>query len=250
MSRSPRIFLRSYPSTGDNVELSQELEHHLFTVLRLKPGDACIVVSRDNLHEFEARVTEDGISIEQALLRRSTFGRTRVLYFALTKGERNDLVCEKASELGASHIVFWQAERSVKKLQTHTASSARWERIAESAARQSDKNFVPSVHTCENVEAVTKLAHSLAEPGDGFFCCSLDPRARLIRELSACNGRAHLVVGPEGDLTLAEEECLIQHGFQLVSLGPAVLRAETAAIVGLSVIEGLWGSPSHDQSKY
>jgi len=181
------------------------------------------------------------------VVRLGTFlARLGTLAFALSKGPKNDLVCEKACELGAQRIIFWQAARSVVRLEPAKREGAarlrRWLRIAEAAAKQSGRNSVPQVLLLRNSQELLAVLRDSYSPKDICLCCSLSSSAVPINKLERPPGLAHLLVGPEGDLTAQEEETFIKYGFQLVSLGPFILRSETAAIAALGLIQGLWGN--------
>ncbi len=232
------------------VELSSRDSHHLKHVLRVSPGALVTAVNRSSGREYEAFVatlhpvvTVKFVSVKSGKV---TMGRVASLSFALMKGGHNDLVVEKASEFGVRHLVAWQAGRSVARLsdaKSIHAKQTRWQRIAESAAKQSGKNFVPCIHFIpEGVGGVLELLGRVGSEADAFLCCSLSPRAKELRFLAPPYGQAHVVVGPEGDFSPQEEAALDEKGFQFISLGPFILRAETAAIGAVAMVQGVWGN--------
>ena len=250
MSHERRVFVELTKEvqsvTGIEVTLSDTDSHHLVRVLRLPPGSPVKVVLKPSGEEYEGLITNASMPVRVKLIRacsdRGEGSRVQSLAFALTKGPRSDLVCEKACELGVRQIIFWQASRSVVRItseEDRQKKLARWLRIAESAAKQSAKPYIPEVIIVQdNWELLGKL-DEIRGPLDCCLCCSLSPSAIAIREIPAPRGRVHVVVGPEGDLTPEEEETFLTHGFQLVSLGPYVLRSETAAIAAVAMVEAL-----------
>jgi 16S rRNA (uracil1498-N3)-methyltransferase len=254
MPQVRRVFVDLPPdfSLGNNpeVSLAPADAHHLSRVLRLKPGSLVAVTARSSAEEYQAIIVSGGakemrVKLLTPCARQNIRGRVKSLVFALSKGSKNDLVCEKACELGVQQIVFWQACRSVVELSALKQRSqrlARWARIAESAAKQSGKNYVPQVHLASSLDEVMSVIEKGAHSLDRFFCCSLSAASVAMNKVEAPSGYVHLAVGPEGDLTAQEEKAFESRNFQLVSLGPFVLRSETAAIAAVAMAQGLWGS--------
>jgi len=234
---------------GLEVDLSPSDSKHLRTVLRLSSGSPVTVVEKTSGQSYEAVV----VSVDQTdrvqvkLLKSHEMASSRspvaTLIFALCKNPVNDLVCEKAAEMGVDRLIFWQAERSVLKLKG-TESSAkieRWLKISESAARQSQKSHIMSVQLATSEAQLFETLNSAVATGDIKLCCSLSKESVALRNLNRPSGRAHLLVGPAGDLTPAEEARLIRDGFARVTLGPCLLRAETAAIAAIASVQAVWG---------
>ena len=162
------------------------------------------------------------------------------LFACVTKGSRWDWTIEKATELGVARIVPVISERCVVRIggNERAAKRERWRRIAEDAARQSDAQWLPEI--CEAVDFRDSLA--LVKACACFVGALTDPPAEpllvAIRRRRAADASASafgLYVGPEGDFTPAELAALLEVAVP-TSFGPTVLRAETAAIFGLSVL--------------
>lgn len=245
--RAPRIFIQlPDAAVGQEITPSQEDARHLTQVLRLETGAQLTVVERTSGREFTSFITTlTPLRAKLANVKEERAQRSRVatLSFALCKGEHNDLVIEKCCELGVKSIILWQAERSVVRLdhKDHSNKLARWQRIAESAAKQSSRTSIPEVRLLSGLQAVLELITAEAAPADIRLCCSLAPEACAIRTLSTPTGFAHIMIGPEGDFTETEHTSLTNSGFIPVTLGPTILRAETAAIAAVAMVNGLWG---------
>ncbi len=250
MSHPRRFFVDIEPPIefDSAIELSLEDSHHLVNVLRAEIGQQVIVVNRQNDTSYKAILINKDKPIRVKIIAlekvNSASGRVTTLMFPLCKGKKNDLVCEKATELGVRQIIFFQAERSVVRLQTEKEQSQRlnrWETIAKTAAAQSCKNYCPQISLHESL--ATAIDNDIkTKPGQPrLLCASLSPKSRLLRDIVSPRTELVLLVGPEGDLTKEEVSLSIETGFELISLGPFVLRAETAAIAGVAMIEGLWG---------
>jgi 16S rRNA (uracil1498-N3)-methyltransferase len=219
--------------------LTEPARHYLRDVLRLAPGDA--------VELFDGRgaawVATVGPGFEALLLgaRREAppGGPALHLLFALAKGEKNELVVQKATELGAARLAPWAAERSVVRLDAGKGAerAERWRRIAEEAARQCGRADVPTV------DAPVPLAAALAAVPAGFRVVVLhgEGGASLAAlGLEAAPGVA-AVVGPEGGLSPGELETCRAAGALRATLGPRTLRAETAAIAVVALLQALVG---------
>jgi 16S rRNA (uracil1498-N3)-methyltransferase len=221
------------------AELTEEARHYLRDVLRLAPG-AAVELFDGKGGAWEATV-EPGFAALALGARReaAAAGPALSLLFALAKGEKSDLVVQKATELGVARLCPWSAERSVVKLDAEKGAerAERWRRIAEEAARQCGRADVPVV------EAPVALAAALAAVPAGHRLVVLHgpggaPLGTL--GLEEAPGVA-LVVGPEGGLTEGELKACEAAGARRGSLGPRTLRAETAAIAGLAVLQAVAG---------
>jgi 16S rRNA (uracil1498-N3)-methyltransferase len=157
-----------------------------------------------------------------------------VLVQALAKGEKMDLVVQKATELGASRIVPLASERAVVKLQPGAAKLDRWRRIAQEAARQCGRADVPRIdEPCGLAEVLRMLRDDPERRG-----LLLDVEEKSLRLSAAARGvsRLLLAVGPEGGFSPEEHDQARRGGMLPVALGPLVLRTETAGLAALAVL--------------
>lgn len=214
---------------------------YLTRVLRLKRGDSLTVFDGEG-RVFEAFIREiNGGEVVLALSRQiaeNTEPQVKVTLFqALPKGDKMDLVVQKATELGVAQIVPVLTERVVVQLEGARAAKKqeRWQRIAKEAARQCGRVAVPMVErVCSFKEALELFArgNSLGiMPWEGEETLSL--RKALTGKSPAA---VTLFVGPEGGFTRSEVEAARARGFLTVSLGRRILRTETAGIVTLALV--------------
>lgn len=239
--RGPRLFVEglSASSSTETFTLNSETSHYVRDVLRLRVGESLELGDKNTGDIFTATVTLIDEAVHLRLGGRvhagsvDTLGPT--LLFALCKGDKNDLTCDWATELGCSRIVFWQADRSVVRLRDArdvTAKQGRLSKIAQSAAQQSKQNRPPDVTVSASLAEALRALSSQQETLR--LACSLDPLARpLVETLKGNSLPVTLVVGPEGDLSPDESTLLQRHGFLPVSLGGKVLRSELAAVSAL-----------------
>jgi 16S rRNA (uracil1498-N3)-methyltransferase len=229
-----RIFLPPQRLAGGVARLTPEARHYLRRVLRLVPGTE-IEVFDGTGGSYRASYADAEVL---ALSERCTVAApaaTIWLAFGLSKGEKPDLVIQKATELGAARILPWQAQRSVVRLEGERAESRlhRWRRIATEAARQCGRAEVPEV------SGPAALAAVLETVPPAFARVAFDAGGESLGSYHSPGVLA--VVGPEGGLAPEELDACTSAGCRLVSLGPRVLRAETAAIAVTALLQFLGG---------
>ncbi len=223
-----------------SLTLDPSRAHHLVHVLRVAPADSLEIFDGAG-STFEARVMEvrgDG-SVTLTLTNRRTQPSDRVITIiqGLPKGDKLELVIQKATELGANTVIPAACERSVVHLEGKAlAKQARWQKIADEAARQSGR--------ADRLEVglPTSLLEAVRALPSGTQVLVLDEEERE-RPLSLALGAGSLalVIGPEGGLARGEVEQLRALGAVSVTLGRLVLRTETAALAALAVIRHLDG---------
>lgn len=237
--RINRVFIEQPLRADAVVQIGGSAATHLARVLRLGPGDALVVFDGRG-GEYEARV--EALRKETALIAvgaHRPIERESALAVALaqgiSRGERMDLVVQKATELGARQIIPLLTERSVVRLDPQQAEAKRrhWRAVAVAACEQCGRNRVPEIAVPAGFGAFVSSAAALADAAR----IVLSPHGT--RRLSDLKATAALIVliGPEGGLSEAELETAVQAGFEAVRLGPRILRTETAAIAALAAIQ-------------
>ena len=238
---TPRFYCALALVPGSTVALPAETFHHAVRVRRLRAGDALILFAGDGREAAAILVAVDRGGATAAIAAVDAVDRESPLQITLlqgiSSGDRMDYTLQKAVELGVSAIVPVTAQRSVVRLDRERAAKrgAHWQQIVVGACEQSGRNRIPEV-----MPAVS-LADALARVAAAHrFVLSFDGGRRL-RELEAPAGPIALLAGPEGGLTADEERTARAAGYAPLSLGPRVLRTETAAIATLAALQGLWG---------
>lgn len=231
-----RLFLAPDRIEGGVGRLGPDERHYLASVLRLEPGAILEVFDGDG-HAWDASFTGSELALGE---RREAPPPAAIVWlaFALARGERSDWVVQKATEVGVSRLVPWQAERSVVRLDRPRAEerAARWRRIAAEAARQCGRSDVPGV------AVPGRLRDALAAP-PGFARLLFHPGAGAPLRASLPAGALGFLaaLGPEGGLTDGEVRECLDAGCTRASLGPRVMRTETAAVVAAALIQHLAG---------
>jgi len=221
---------------GNALALPAGAARHV-QVLRLQPGSPLVLFNGEG-GEFEATVTQMGrsevtvqVGAHHALEREAP--REIHLAVGMPANERMDWLVEKATELGVASIQPLLAERSVLRLAGERAAKkqAHWQGIAVAASEQCGRNRVPAVHAPADLAA---WCAALSGPA-ARLVLSLDDAALPLRE-AAGPGAVVVLSGPEGGLSPQEEKLARAHGFAPVTLGPRVLRAETAPLAVLAAL--------------
>ncbi len=225
---------------SESPSLPRDAERHL-KVLRVKEGE------RVELFDGAGRTRLYSVAKSGALVAAGPAAAHRrradsiALFACVTKGSRWDWTIEKATELGVSRIVPVISERTIVRLRDDekAAKAERWRRVAEDAARQSDAVWLPEVVApvsfAESLALVRECAAcfvgALAEPPPKPMLAAVEESLRA----GGAHGIHAVYVGPEGDFTPDELASLLEMATP-VSLGPTVLRAETAAIYACTVL--------------
>lgn len=213
--------------------------HHCRDVMRCQIGDRIAVFDGAGTQAVgtisamgKGRVELEAESLERTPPLRASL----TLCQAIPKGKNMELVVQKATELGAAHIVPLLTENTVVRLGAQEAAKKqqKWQRIAIEACKQSGQNWMPQVSVPVGLASYLDGADATGLD----LVASLQPGARHLKEVlpQTPAARARVLIGPEGDFTAAEVEAVIRAGHQPISLGPIILRTETAAIYCLSVL--------------
>jgi 16S rRNA (uracil1498-N3)-methyltransferase len=234
---------RFYNPNLSSGKLSPEESHHAADVLRLRSGDSAAIFDGKGT---EARVRLTQVSAEEVSYETLSTARTppptcRIRFGqALIKPVGMDLLIQKLTELGVSEIWPIASERSVSKPSGEKRISHRWESIALSACKQSGQNWLPKIYEAGPLD--TFLSSPNPAPPVARIIGSLQPEAKPLPALLAAVRQTgnppalDLLIGPEGDFTPAEIGRARSAGFQPASLGPLVLRSETASLFIASVL--------------
>lgn len=242
---APRLYVEGELALGAKLRLDEAQAHKLTVVLRQGPGAALRLFNADDgewAAETSAKDRGGVTAIVGAKLRDPSPSPDIELLFAPLKRDATDLVIEKATELGVRRIRPVTTARTIAE----TVRLDRLVSIARSASEQCERFDVP-----ELVEA-TALAKALDGWDEGRLLIYADESGEIwggarpppIKEALASESptRAALLTGPEGGFTPAEQQWLRSLSFvRPVSLGPRILRAETAAIAALAILQSAWG---------
>jgi len=238
----PRLYYPVKSVAEGTLSISGDKAHYLSSVLRCKKGDDLTIfdgkgncfqttILQINRKEILAKVEKKYPCVIESSLKLS-------LVQGVLKGEKMDVVIQKTTELGVSEIFPVITERS----QVHnTRKSSRWRRISEEASRQSGRSVVPLVHDAVNFMDFFSLLGS-SEKIKGFIF--YEKKGQNLKQVVSHVRQPHsfyIVIGPEGGFSKEEVSFAKSRGFVVVSLGNWILRAETAAISAVTLIQFLFG---------
>jgi 16S rRNA (uracil1498-N3)-methyltransferase len=214
--------------------------HHLTRVLRVEPGQKFEI--SDNLNAYLAEVETARKDLVSFRVLSQIDGREPLvhtaLFASLIKFERFEWLLEKATELGISEVTPVQTERSEKGLEQAALKRLdRWNRVAREASEQSRRMRLP------NIESPTGLADALRNAEGHRYALEetgAPPILSVLPEARQPGDRVALLVGPEGGWTDRERAAIAEASWTAVSLGHEILRAETAAIAALAIVNAAW----------
>ncbi len=241
---SHKFFVPSEQIVSDKVTLTGSDVSHIRTVLRLKVGASIQVIGGPDklltvrLLEIKAK------EIQGEVIKSEKFDVESPLAvhlgLVLTKGNKFDASLRKSVELGACSITPLTTERCVVKTHQVGKKTERWKKIALESSKQCGRTQVPQV-----AEGIETLATFCRNSDDRdlklvFWEEESDNSLKDLKLFSVPRSVA-VLIGPEGGLSSSEIEKAREYGFRTVSLGPRILRAETAPVVALALLQSLWG---------
>ena len=223
---------------GEHALLSDEDAYHLVKVMRARKGEEIEIVN-DGV-AYEAKIKEVKPLVIQVLGRikeKRELPNDIILICALIKGDKLDFVLQKATELGVKEIVLLSSERTIVKARDFDNSKKleRYHKILREAAMQSHRNIIPELYrliTFDQLKAVSADKKIMAYEGEAGDTKSFWTSIKSI----GSHDRIALLIGPEGGFAPKEVTKAKSCGYDIVSLGNRVLRAETASIYALSVL--------------
>ncbi|HUK83174.1 MAG TPA: 16S rRNA (uracil(1498)-N(3))-methyltransferase [Verrucomicrobiae bacterium] len=227
---------RFYLPNFQQPVLSDEEAHHAVHVLRLKAGDTLNVFDGRG-HEAQCKIAEmSKDAVHLTILQRSSTASLpcRITLAQAVPKKNMDLIVQKATELGVSVIVPLLSERTVVQLDEDSKKVKRWCEIALDACKQCGNNWLPELQPPQKVRDFLNALGKF----DLKLIASLQPDAKPLKHLLTDKRPATvlILIGPEGDFTPAELSLTKSAGCLPLSLGPLVLRAETAALYALSIL--------------
>jgi 16S rRNA (uracil1498-N3)-methyltransferase len=240
--REVRIYQAGDYQSGELIELSPEAAQHTAVVLRMREGEQITLFNGTN-YEFQAIITlikkkQVVVSIKQSLEVNRESSLQIHLGQAISKGERMEWVMQKSVELGVYSITPLISERCVVKLDKERMLKKiqQWQSIAIAACEQCGRNTIPLVHSPIYVEEFLQKNHAQLK-------LILHPQGnKNWRDYPIqASSEMALLIGPEGGFSDAEVDLAFQYHFAPLSLGPRVLRTETAAISALSLLQAVGG---------
>ena len=228
---------RYISSSNERPMVSKDDIHHIKNVMRERLGDAFEIVFDEKIYKMEITSLEPfEYKIVDIDSTNNELDNDITLFYVLSKGDKNDFVIQKATELGVRRIVLLTSSRSVIKMnqEDFERKKVRYQRIIKEASEQSKRNIVPEIVGLYSINNIPSsllcernyVAYEKEDGKTGFLYEELNN----VKEESLS-----ILIGSEGGLSEEEVQRLIKQGFKSVSLGKRILRTETAAIYALSI---------------
>jgi 16S rRNA (uracil1498-N3)-methyltransferase len=237
----PRFYVDTPLRAGGSSVLSEDAAHHALHVMRLRAGDE-LTLFNGRGGEYAGRIASiEKLRIAVDVLKHEDVERESPLHVALLQGvsagDRMDFTVRKAVELGVAEIQPLLTMRSVSRPKGERAESRRehWQKVVIAACEQCGRNRIPVVQPLRDASAWR------APASETSFKVLLTPRAEARFSQLAFPENVLVAAGPEAGFSDEEEEALVNSGFVPASLGPRVLRTETAALAALAALNALRG---------
>lgn len=248
---APRIYHAEVMHLGTIISLAPKASKHLITVLRLRIGDSVVLFNGQG-GQFRGQLLaiNKKNSVFQALMKVQDYADVDVesplhihLAQAISRADKMDYVIQKSVELGVTHITPLITERTGVKLtaQRFEHKSLHWQQIIISACEQCGRNCLPVLSPLVDINDWIKRCH-VSQTGVSVSKFICHPKAeRRLGNVNTRNKSVVILIGPEGGFCSQEVEMAEKFGFMAVSLGPRILRTETAALAAISVLQSQGG---------
>lgn len=240
--RVRRVYQPGKYSADDIIELSPQAAKHIALVLRMRVGNSLHVFNGQG-QEFTATIitikkSTVRVCIEQELTPLAESSISISLGQCISRGDRMDYAIQKACELGVTSITPLISERCQLKLTPKRLQKRmeHWQGIMIGAVEQCGRATLPSLYQPEAL-----LYWAKKEPSKTWLCAPTHGTTMT----AAAPKQARLIIGPEGGLSENEIQGSIHIGCSTLSLGPRILRTETATVVALSLMQYQWGDLDH-----
>lgn len=231
-----RFFAEPERCQGSRIELDEEESHHAARVIRVREGEPVTVLNGAGAI-FEcavATLNKRAVTLEiKSKTQAPPLPCQLTLVQSIPKGKVMDLIVQKATELGAAAIAPILTERTIVEIANESAETKirKWRAVALESIKQCGSPWLPKIHPpLDFASAQSQIINNTPH-----FVASLREGAREIGKLSLPSTAATIWVGPEGDFTPDEVEALVAAGASPFTLGPLVLRCDTAAISSLAI---------------
>jgi len=247
---APRIPIIEGAEPGEIIHVTGPPSRHLQRALRMKKGDS--VVLSDGEREYactvgDATVAGIEVTVNEIHMPETESPLKLILAQAAVKGPKMDIIIEKATELGISDIIIFPSSRSGVNVGSSISRKDRWERIIRAATAQSGRVSSPSMNICQGIGPVFTAVDKIMDnykTNNGDEIKILFWEEQTDSPLPKHKGTLHaacVMVGPEGGWAKEEVDKACNEGFEIAGLGPRTLRAETAAIVSISLMQATYG---------
>lgn len=240
--RVSRIYYEGSLDLSLSVTLPQESSHYILHVLRLKMGDEVILFNNtegEYLCEIiDIKKSNASLKVKKFVNTNPESGLKLHLAQAIVKGDKMDWIIQKAVELGVTEITPLMTEFCNIKLNPQRAAKRihHWQKIIISACEQSGRTKLPLLNPVDYLERWVDEQNA-----DVKIICHPEIKDPHPRPSPVYERGVRVLIGPEGGFSPSEVKMSMENGFKAMSLGPRILRADTAAVAALSILQNTWG---------
>ena len=245
-----RFFLEREEILSERPKLTGPDVKHVRTVLRLKPGDELFLFDGKG-SEYRARIIESRpkaiiLSVEQAFPSTSESPARITIAQGLLRARKMDGVVRQVTELGIHALIPVIAKRSVPKPKSErwAEKEARWKTIAWESLKQCGRSQIPRLPSPISFEALVRASEAYSHKIIFHDDDSL-PASTLLSEEAKDTGKVLALIGPEGGFSPDEVQTAISSGFRCASLGPRILKADTAVVAACAILQYVFGDLRH-----
>ena len=226
------------------IKIMGENYNHIVNVLRIKENENILLTNKEIIKTYIAKI----ISIKKGHINCSILEEIESdvepkikvdLYQGITKSDKMEYIIQKCTELGINNIIPTKMKFCIGKINDEEKKIERWNKIAEAAAKQSKRDYIPKIEKSSDIE---KIIERLKEYDIAILAYENEDK-KTIKELLKSKdieeskiNKIALIIGPEGGLDINEVEKLKENNCYIVSLGKRILRTETAPIAALSML--------------
>lgn len=241
----PRFFVKTEQINQPYIYIKNEDVNHIKNVLRKKVADKIEVCNQETGDTYLCEIEQlDDNEILTKIIEKLNETETNIkidIYQGLPKAEKMELIIQKSVELGVNSIIPISLKRCVVKLEGKDQNKKieRWQKIAESAAKQCGRNIIPKIGNIIKIkqfEELSKNYDSLIVAYENEKEYTLKQEIQKIKQSNKKELKIAVVIGPEGGLAEEEIETLKNYGANIVTLGKRILRTETVALNILSIL--------------
>ena len=234
-----RFFIDKGQIIDDKIQILGKDVKHIKNVLRLKPKDKIEVLCEGKVYLCEISDIESNVintSVLDSFVGKNEAPIHIALYQSIAKGNKMDFIIQKATEIGVKEIYPVITERTIVKIKDMKKEQnkvERWNTIAEEAAKQSKRDYLPVVN---NIIKFNEMIDILKNESNIIVPYEMEDTYGLKKALASVNtGKVNIIIGPEGGFEEDEIINLKKIEGQVVTLGPRILRTETAGLVVASI---------------
>ena len=243
----PRFFVKSEQIENKEIAIVSEDVKHIKNVLRKQVGDIIEICNQETGQTYRCKISEiREEKIINNIIEEISGEENRIkvdIYQGLPKADKMELIIQKSVEHGVNAIIPVEKKRCVVKIDSKFESKKieRWQKIAESAAKQSGRSYIPAIQKIRKVEEIANLKVLY----DSIIVCYENEKENTLKNVlvelkeqtsNKNEVRVGIVIGPEGGLEEKDVEFLKRNGAKIVTLGNRILRTETVALNVLSII--------------